>query len=535
MQSVSSAFAAQTSAPVRNISASVLISFKKDFDAATSFLTIGSSLIGGSDIVKGDSNTLQEWDKYNYEDYSDRIISLEYDRETSPPTNPYTMAIATVVLDNHDDIFTPTNTSSPLYGYVREMRPIRIHVGFNNENIPVFVGLTEKKPEIDVMRKTATFRCVDFLHYIMTKPLNQELIYVGKRTDEILSALLQNAGLSTSQFDLDYGAVVIPFAYFKNDDTYQKAIGQICQAELGNLSMAENGRIRFQNRTNWYTNVRSWDLTDSGNTIERSNGTDDNIINVVSVTANARAVQAARPVYDLNQGQLGAGLLAVSSDPIAPGDDYTMFIDFKDDDGDLPVASATAPSAGYNPASSYYLANDKQDGTGNNSTNLVLSSYSLFSTGMKLVFHNNDSVPLYITDLIIWGTPAPVVTRIFQRIQDDTSVGDMEGFEEKLYEIKNDYIQDTTAATTISKIILGDMAQEQDQQNRLIIGIPQLQIGDVVGAIDDSSNQDYFVTRINGILNSSGFRQNLKLSKRQISKYFRIGISTIGGSDPLGP
>ena len=43
------------------------------------------------------------------------------------------------------------------------------------------------------------------------------------------------------------------------------------------------------------------------------------------------------------------------------------------------------------------------------------------------------------------------------------TVGDMEGFEEKLYEIKNDYIQDTTAATTISKIILGDMAQEQDK------------------------------------------------------------------------
>ncbi len=524
MQTVSSQFTARTEKDVQNLTSAALISFDKQFDPAIDFLEIGVSEIGGSDIIKGDSNVLQESDKYVYGDYSDRVLSIEYDRETVPPTNPYTMATATIILDNYDDIFTPTNPNSDLYPNVVPRRPIRIYVGYKGENIPVFIGLTEKKPELNERQKTATFRCIDFMSAIMGTPLLEEVMYVDMRTDEVIQALLESTGLIASQFDLDTGTQRIPFAYFKKDSKLGDAIKDICEFELGNLSMTETGRIKFENRTNWYSNTRVWDFDIEDSVIEPKNGTEDKIINVVEVTSNARSVQEKRVVYDRD-----------TSDKVEAGETLEVFIDFKDDDGDLPVISANDPTLGFDSADSHYTANTMQDGSGSAYTDLDLISTSLFSTGMKLVFENTGSSTAYLTDLIIWGEPAPVTTRLFLRIQDDDSVGDRDGYEEKIHKVENNYIQDQTTAITLATILLQDRASEQDQKELLVVGVPQLQVGDVVGYIDENSDEDYFVTRINGIFNTSGFKQYLKLSKRIINIYFRIEISTIGGSDPLGP
>lgn len=80
MQSVSSQFTARTSKAVRPISWKVLISWDKAFDAAVDFFTIEGSSIGGGDIIKGDGSVVQEWDKYAFEDYSDRVLSVEVNR-----------------------------------------------------------------------------------------------------------------------------------------------------------------------------------------------------------------------------------------------------------------------------------------------------------------------------------------------------------------------------------------------------------------------------------------------------------------------
>lgn len=531
MQTVSDAFAARTSAAMRKIAAKVFISFQKDFDSNIDFFTIGVSTIGSTDILKGDGSVVHEWDKYSFTDYSSRILSVEVNRETEPPTSPYTLATADITLDNHDDLFTPANGNSPLDGFILPRRPVRINVGFGNETVPKFIGLTEGRPEIDEKAKTAKFHCIDFLNAIMNIPLDEEVMYINISTSAIVQALLEAGGLSASQFDLDDGSTVIPFAYFKKGMKIGDAIKEVAEAELGNLSMTEAGMVKFENRQNWNSKTPSFIFT-KDNVLERSTLAVDSIINVVEVFSKARAVQAKQSVYQAN----APVRFSDSSTSLKPGETKIVFADFKDDYGDLPVTTVDDPDPISLATTSLYSANSVFDGSGSDlSGDVSLDSTDLFSTSMKLTFTNNGSQEAFLTQLELFGTPARVVSEIYKRVVDDASVGTMDGFEEHPIKIENDLIQDETAANTIGQLIIDDRAEDNDQQRWIIKAVPHLQVGDMVTYQDENTDENYFVTRVNDIINSSGYRQILRVSKRTINIYFRIGISAIGGSDPLGP
>lgn len=526
MQSVSPAFAARTVSSMRPISHSLLISFEKAFDDNIDFFTIGTSLIGGTDVLRGDSNVLQEWDKYDYTDYSSRVQSIEVNRETDPPISPVTTATCDLVLDNHDDLFTPGNTSSPLDGFLKSRRPVRVGMGFGPEVLPKFVGLTDGKPEIDEKSKTVTFHCVDFLKSIMNMPLDEEIIYVNQRTDQIISALLQSvAGLTTSQFDLDTGAVIVPFAYFKKGSKLGDALNDTVQAELGGLYMSEDGIPKFENRQNWNTKTSVWTL-DKDSVLEKNSLGETSVKNVAETFSKARSVQGTGPVY-----------AAAQPIELLPGDNE-VFIDFKDDDGALPVIAIDTPT--YNDGTvattSFYATNEQRDGSGPAlNAQVSLTGTDLFSTGVKFTFNNAAAQSIFLTQLEVHGQAARVVDDIYKREVDAVSVGDRDGYEEHPVKIENDLIQDGTAASTIGQMIIQDRAEDDDQQKMLVKSVPQLQLGDVITYEDENTSEDYFIVRLNDILNSNGYRQQLQVTKRTINTYFRIGISTIGGSDVLGP
>lgn len=131
MQSVSQAITDATKAPIRLLNYRCLASFLKNYDEDTTFFTIGESLIGGMDIIKGDGSVVQEWDKYDYEDYTGRVLDIEWNREAEPPLSAVTLATADITFNNTDDYFTPTNVNSPIYGNIKSRRPIRLYTGFD--------------------------------------------------------------------------------------------------------------------------------------------------------------------------------------------------------------------------------------------------------------------------------------------------------------------------------------------------------------------------------------------------------------------
>ena len=530
MQSVSQAFTDRTSSSMRAIDWRLLMSFLKQFDAGIDFFTIGVSTIGSTDIIKGDNAVVQEWDKYDYEDFANRVKSIEWVREADPPLGAVTLAMADLVLENHDDLFTPTNRQSRYYGKLGTGRPVRIYAGFKDtEKIQVFVGLTEGVPVIDEKNKTARFHCIDFMRKLQETELNEEVILTNSRTDQGISAVLQAGGLITSQFSLDTGTVVIPFIYFKKGTKVGDAVRELTEAELGATYMDENGIIRFNNRTNWLNKTQVWQFTDR-NMIDRSTPDVSKVINLVEVFSNTRALEDNQPVFTTGGSALK---FTDDTDFLLAGQSKEAFVNFKDDEGDLPVVNVVSPLAGIR-NNSGYEANSEADGSGADLTASVgVGSISKFSTAMKMTFTNSGSQTAVISRLEIWGAPARIQDRIYVIQKDTASITE---YEEQPVKIENNYIQDESAASSIAQLILEDRAEIDDEREIVIKGVPQLQIGDFVRCVDDRGNNDtYYVKRISGIIGGDGLRQTLTIVKRSLTQYFRIGISTIGGTDAIAP
>jgi hypothetical protein len=518
MQEVTSSLYVKTKAQLRKLCWVCFISWTKAFNAGVTFFTIGSSTIGGIDIIKGMGDVVQEWDKYAYTDFSNRIINFEWTREQDPYIGGAVLSIADIVLDNHDDYFTPNQPGSPLGANILPWRPVRLYAGFGNEVVPVFVGLIENMPNIDTKAKIVTIHCIDFLQSIFNYPLDQALILQNNRTDQIISTLLQLAGLGPTQMSLDTGQSLIPFFFANKGDKLGPILRALASAEMGKIYMDENGVIRFLNRTNWLANTSiSW-VFNRGNTLERRTTTDENIINVVDIKADVRTLQANIKFWDL-----AAPIL------IPPLSSVVIWADLND-----PAVTIDTPVYVTGATTSSYTTNVEADSSGlPYNANITLSSISKFAKSAKMTFANSHAtIPIYITGIALFGTPAPATSVAYDRVEDATSVA---AYDERPLTIENDFIQDTSTAHSISTIIIEDNKAFSPVRELDVVGVPQLQVGDTVIISDEKVTDTYSVTKIVSKMVQTQFTQTLSVVKKIMRTYFRPGISSIGGADAIAP
>lgn len=528
MQTVTGTFTEKSRGVLQNLTYKLLISWDKTYNASAQWFKIGTSSIGGFDPIKGESTVIQEWDKYNYTDFSDKVIQIERVIETDPPIGSVTSAMADIVLDNTTGWFDPLNEDSPYYGLITAGKPVRFYIGYEGaEQIQQFVGITESVPDVNEKDRTVRIHCIDFLRRVNATKLNETVILTNVTTDQAISAILQAAGLATNQFDLDLGTVVIPFVFFKKGELAGNALDKITEAELGSLYMNEEGIIKFENRTNWnYKNI-VWGFNES-NTTDMSSPEASRVINSVEVISNARSVQQLQKVYISG----GAVKFTDGTTILNPGETKEAFVDFKDENSnELPVTTLNNPVDGVF-TDSGFDGNTAEDGSGS-AVGIDFDSIDKFATSAKLTFTNNDSVAGFISRLELWGTPAPITNPVYTLTEDADSI---ENYERQEYKLENDYIQDEGAANSISEILLEERKDLGSSRTFNIIGVPQLQVGDRVNYSSPEINQTYFITKISGILSlSDGYKQTIEANKRTIKIYFRTGVSAIGSSDEIAP
>ena len=524
MQTVSSDFTAQINAGMRKLKSRLLISFQKTFASGITFFTIGTSTIGGSDIIKGEGSVVQEWDKYAYTDYSDRLISWEVTREIEQPIGSLVMSMADAELANYDDLFTP-NADATIGAYIRPNRPFKLFGGFKEEAIPLFSGLTEKMPKISTGgKKTAKFHAIDFIRLFFDKSLDQTVMQQNKRTDEVIATLLQAAGLTSSQYSLDAGITVIPFVYFEKGKNIGNALKELVEAEMGSLYQDEQGVIRFENRQHYTTapHTTSQFSFSPANCYEIDVPSHSNVINVVEIESQVREVQAKQKLWE------SSGTIEIPANGTVE-----IFADFNDDFGALPVTTVDTPVNVATATTSSYASNTAEDGSGSDAASYVsVSSVSLFSTSYKMTFANNHSAAVYLTNVSLYATPAKVTQEIYLREEDSASVDE---YEEHVHSIKNNFIQSETWAYSFARILLAARSNPETVREITIPAAPHLQLGDLVTLDDGSATNTYHIVKKVDIMNDKGYANRLTLIKRTIETYFRIGISTIGGSDKIAP
>jgi hypothetical protein len=529
MLSVASAFTAEEKDSTRKIVASSRVAWKKSLLTSIRRFTIGVSTIGGTDVIASSGGTNSDFWNYQYQDESAYLMSLSYERSLQMPAGGINKGLAEVEFDNTSGRYTPRymGGSSELYTAVQKpRRPLVLNAGFNfngvDQMIPQFVGLTSKVPEVSAREKRTKIQAEDFVGFLQNRYVDNTTMFTAQRTDQVIENILQRLGYGTAQYNLDYGINNIPFGIYEQGTRYIDIIQKLVQAENGQFYQDEEGILRFENRQHWdsapYTQVQK--VITTSMVLEAKMPDDSHIINVVEVVGSPREKQATQRVFQ------GSGFAGVSAIQIPAGGTKEQWVSYDD-----PMLQITTPTPATTSGDfSYFAANAASDGTGADLTaSVYVKSIENFARASKIVFGNTSASIAFITKLDIWGRPARRSGDIYARNERGASVT---AYEERPYKLENEYIQSNSWAESYTNMILRDFAFPENIQDITIRAIPELQLGDLI-----SWQGRYW--RIFGIKSkiapSVGFVQDLKLLQRTITSYFRIGISTIGGSDLIAP
>ena len=497
------------------IKANVLpyISFDKLFLGGAKFFTLNDSVLNGIDLLATrETSTLQIWDLYQYQDFSDRLVRLSLSRSVE---FPYTVQIAQadITFDNHDGYFTP-GSGSAIDQYNLPGRPVRIYGGYEGEGaIPQLVGMTSDMPDINQGSRTADYHVDDFLQQICDSSLREVVDMRNVRTDQVLSAIVQQFGLSQTQYNFEAGANTIPFVFFDIGQNAGEAIRKLVQAEGGRFWLDELGILRFQARGSFNeTTVMQFD---DYSIIDVRPSDNSNMVNHVKITADIREVQAYQVVYNKSSGS--STLWTVT-----PNFSNTISCSLQD-----PCYDVQNPTLGRSSSVSWFTC---ADSNGNEVTTGVTATSVLTSNALIVTFTNTNNFVVEITDLQLYGEPAMVTNVLNYEAYDQDSI---DAYGDHLLEITdNQFFQTDEQADLYARWLLYERANYHPILDVDVKGDFSLMLGDIV-ALSGEFAGTYIVHGISYEYGPGYLTTTLKLNQYNAPNYFTLNSSVLDGTDVL--
>lgn len=538
MQTTTSGYGSVVNAPYQQIGSSIQISWLKNIVSSLAFFTINTSLIGGNDIIKpSGADSISFFDKYSYSDYATYAKNWSVDRQLGQFPFGMIMAQADVEFDNTSNLFTP-NYDPAIGSGILPNRPLKIALQVGEDSLQQFTGFTGQ-PTVSLQDRNMLLHAYDVIDYLnnYTFTSGSGTTFSGMLTNittaSAISYYLGKIGFNTSQYQLD-ASLQSPIGVVNvTDRKFGNVLKDLVDAEMGILHADENGIIKFWNRQHFVTTSGLGFLFNLNKTNSINiNYANAPIINDVKVTAKPRAVSVFQQVWKEPTYQT-----------VLAGQSLDIFAEMTDDDGALPVTQVTAPTNSTTATNtSYYTANTANDNSGSYVSSFIsLSSTFLFGTTYKMTFTNTGTQTVYITDLVLYGTPAKVVNRFSQQYTDQASVtayGRNPANNGTVLEIQNDYIQSSTDALTLAFTIVSQYAQPNRHFTAEIYSNPALQIGDYgrITLPDTGEVKTVWITGKTDKLAPEGdLTQILQLEERTLYTYFTINSSAIGSTNVIAP
>jgi hypothetical protein len=299
-----------------------------------------------------------DWDKTGYgatgvDDVTNLVrplrgsVAADYGRDQSTALAPTVSGRGSLTLDNSDRRFSPRNTASPLYGFIKPARPVKITRTIAGTDYVLFIGHTDDSPiNPDVDAQTVSLSLVDNLADFRGQNISTTL-YAGIRTGEAIGHILDACNWSTTLRDLDAGATVIPYWWEDNTDALD-ALEKVLRSEgpPSLLTVGTSGEIIFKDRHHRLLDAPS--ITSQATWRGGAGGAEPimnipfsydeawrNIVNTGTVDVDVRqpqpveAVWTAEEIFSVSAGELKL-FTASTTDPftntIPPvsGTDYTV-------------------------------------------------------------------------------------------------------------------------------------------------------------------------------------------------------------------
>lgn len=494
------------------------ISFNKRRRQDVGWFMLGRSSLDGGDLLATlEQNPTQVWDAYEYKDISERLLEIEVDRSVNFPYNVQA-SVADVILDNHDGFweFDGENVGENSQ-YILPKRPLRLYMGAKNAGyVPVFVGTTQKIP-LYGEGGTATWTALDFLSEIAESDLRHTFKMRDVTTDKVIAKILEQYGMDKSQYSLQKGTNIIPFVFFEKGANAGNILKKLVQAENGALWLDEQGIIRFETRGGIIGRTPVMILNDK-NIIDIKFSQSDKIVNHIRIKSQVRKVQPLQPVFAIENQPDSEGW------EIKAGGKISVWLKFDD-----PVESVRDLVLNGEKTSSNFIVKNLSGGIINSRITVKLE---MFHNSAKATFANQNTTPVYISSLELWGEPAKVVDEIDYEAKNPESI---ERFGDNLLEITdNHFFGSYTNCRSFSKDVLSKMSDFSPTIEADIIGNPALQVGDIV-SVEGEKSGDYIVT---GIRSSMGVYKGMTMSifarRHNTVSPFTLDRSVLDGKDVLG-
>ena len=500
---------------VINPKARASVSFAKNYNFDTGYFTLGVSQLNGDDLLgSADMPPIQEWDKYDYVDYGDRLVSVDLERSFEFPYNVQS-AIADFTFENTDNYFTPLR-GSVIADDNLPRRPVRIYGGFGGNLIPQFIGTTQGMPEIDERRAVAKYTAMDFLTEISELTLNNTIAMRNVRTSEVLAEIVGQFGVVPSQYDFDTGDNIIPFVFFDKGQNAGEAIRKLVQAEGGYFWLDEMGVLRFRKRYSLdqkpILHIPEYSI------VSVKPSRNSKIINHINISCDLREVQEWQTVYSKKgTGDSTSNLWVVPANS-------TMVRQCSLED---PCYDIVTPTLGHATSVSWFTA--KTSG-GVEVLSGVTATGDLSTNAYTITFENSNAYDIEIDEIELWGEPAKVYDSLEYDSYDDES---LEKYGDQLLEISdNPFFQSFNQAQSFAVYTLSERANYNDQLDLSVKGDFSLQLGDYI-SLDGDYEGYYMVDSIKWSLSAGSLETILKVHKFTTVDYFILDVSVLDGTDVL--
>lgn len=334
-------------------------------------------------------------------------------------------------LDNQSGRFTPNNTSSPLYPYVKPGRRCKLWVFLNYSPYTVFYIFAGTISDIQpggVDDRIVTITVTDDFLWLdnksLTDTLKQDTRVAQAITDALTVAGWYAAGRTASISD---NGDLIPWWWTSNRSALE-AIQALSNAYMGKAFVDQQGVFTYYHRNTIYSTVISLDQSEILKDVPSPQPWEV-VRNIIKVYAYPRSRASNKVLWEL-------------STPLylnPSGGQYTLFANYNYGGADCPATAVVSPVA-----TTDYLANSNSDGSGTNLTADLVVSSTIYGTKIKLIVTNSGSVPAWVTFLQVRGDPLSAVSYMLATAEDTAS--------QALY-LPRDFVMDTPELQSFNQAV----------------------------------------------------------------------------------
>ena len=499
------------------------------------------------------------------EDLTARTMSVEWKRGSDYASQLVGKAVAgilTATLNNESGDYSTFNTSSALTGNLLPGRPVKLTGNDGSTTRTLWTGFLDSIEPIPSANgaNLARLKAIGPLGYLNKFEVSTAM-FASKKAGELIGEILDVAGWSDDDRDLDDGIVEFPRFWCERTKTL-KALRLVEETETGLLEEDAAGQIVYRDRHARSRDTRS---TASQATYSDASGAALAYSHINQINPLKFIYNELRARIQLHSGSwiLGSASLGVQTEI---GGDAAVLWTHPETGSNSPGIDAGAtrtftaqyPSSGSAntaravdfwqdlTATTDYLANDSADGTGTNRTANISVSLTKKAQSMDIALTNGHSATVYMTKLQAQGHAVSANDEFEVSASDGTS---QTTFGKRTYPHPGKFVPDATEAQNWADfhlqawkdpVPLLKLTMVGNRSTATLTDIMSREISDLVTVVATGGaglgiNESFFVEAVHHQLDA-GLNHRATFTLSQSSGYagfFLVGSSALGVSTRL--